>query len=381
MAKERSIIYVNYSPYENAGRIFDYLLDRYQLVVLFSLGFHKLGQNHKSNVIHIYKKGSLINSYPLYQVAGPKSLVFLFLPIKSFLVLIQILYHSYKMRLKYGQFNYYFTVNAFTAWIGNLLRKMKVVKKTTFWVWDYYPPIHKNKLITFIRLLYWQFDKRGSDSNQIVFLNQRLIDLRKDIGILVKNKKYNLVPIGTKPVEKSRTKNTKPLKMVFFGVLKQSQGLDLLLDTARKYRLNNTELHVIGSGPDDGHFRGKCKKSTLKVKFWGYVKEDKKIDEIISSCDIGIATYLPEERNVSYYGDPSKIKQYLSLALPVITTNVFVFSQEIKKYKAGVIINYNKKELITAINTIKANYNLYSRNALNLGKKYDYKTIYKPLFQ
>jgi glycosyltransferase involved in cell wall biosynthesis len=118
----------------------------------------------------------------------------------------------------------------------------------------------------------------------------------------------------------------------------------------------------------------------LKVIFHEYL-DDSRRDQILKKCDIGIATYVPGRDNVAYYGDPSKIKQYLSSGLPVITTNVFEFSKEIKKEKAGIIIDYfSNQDLTQALKELTKNINLYSKGATKLAKKYYYKNIYKEFF-
>jgi len=95
---------------------------------------------------------------------------------------------------------------------------------------------------------------------------------------------------------------------------------------------------------------------------------------------IGIAPYVIEESNVSFYTDPSKIKSYLALSIPVIITKIF-FSEEVRKNHAGIIINHdNPKEFVTAITKLLNNYSFYQKNALSLAKKYYYKKIYSHLF-
>lgn len=386
---KKSIIYVNFSPYENVGKILDFLNENFLWVTLFSFSFHRLGKDDYNN-LKIYHKGKLIETRLLWDFQIPERILFLFLPIRSIFIFIQIAIYTIYLRFQYGKFQNYFTVNAYTAWIGNILKKINLVSKTTFWVWDYYPPIGKNRLITIMRMIYWQFDKLSTRSDKVVFLNQRLIDLRKNIGILPKNSNWDIVPIGTDP----RSRNThkiinKQIKLAFIGVLKKSQGLDLFFEREKEIYAHfpNIEFHIIGSGPDERYFKEMAKKSILKFQFYGILSEKKKNDErkiqkILSNCNIGIATYIPEESNVSYYGDPAKIKKYLSAYLPVITTDVFYFSEEIKKSKAGIIIDYYEpKELIKAIYTIIHNYPLYQKNAIKIANKYNYKRIYPTMFR
>lgn len=388
MKEDKSIIYVNFSPYENVGRILDYLLENFNNVFLFSFDFYKLGKVSKSNLLKVFVNGKLIEEKRLYQLPTPQLLLFLFLPIRSFLIFLQLLLFVFLLKKKHGEIETYFTVNAFTIWVGNILRKIKLVNKTVFWVWDYYPPYHNNKIVVFMRWIYWQFDKKSNSSNKVVFLNKRLENLRKNIGVLPKSINHIIVPIGTDPISSLNKKIRKKITLAFIGVLKKSQGLDIIFNQAEflTEKFPGIKLKVIGAGPDEFYFKKRAKKSVIPTTFYGLLSEQdmhqsKKILAILASCDIGIALYVPEESNVSYYGDPSKVKKYLSSALPVITTDVYEFSQEIENNKAGEIINYyDPNGLINAIKKISEDYNSYRKSALELAKQYSYRNIYKKLF-
>lgn len=380
---QQSIIYVNFAPYENAGKIFDYILNRFRTVLVFSFNFHHLGINQESSALRIYRNGKLINRYRLFQTPTSAQFAFLLLPIRSLIIFLQLLFHTIRLRTTYGPYDLYFTVNAFTAWSGNLLRDIGIVRKTIFWVWDYYPPVHKSKITVFMRWMYWLFDKPASlQADKTVFLNKRLEDLRKTIGILPQTARYPIVPIGTNPV-KHVPRKYKSLSLVFLGVLKKSQGLDLLFDACGQIerKFPNLTIHIIGGGPDATYFIDRSKQTHLKTIFYGYVPSDRRVNQIISKCHIGLATYVPEESNVSYYSDPSKIKKYISFGLPVITTDVFYFAKEIQKYKAGIVVNYfTHGSIIPALDKITKHYGIYRDGAIKLAKKYQYQKLYGKLF-
>ncbi len=382
--KKDSLIYVNFAPYENAGGILDFFKNKFKHVALFSFNFHNLGKKGKYNKLKIYHQGKKVDTKKLFDFQIPEKLIFLFLPIRSIFIFFQIIFYTFYLRHRYGKFHYYFTVNAFTAWIGNILKKTGFVNKTLFWVWDYYPPFHENKIIVFMRGLYWQFDKWATKSNTLIFLSSRVATLRKEIGILTKTDKYKIVPVGTTNLAKVKTKNlnTKSkIKIVFFGVIKKSQGLDLIFDSSNKIisSFPNVEIDIIGAGPDLEYFKNKGKNSKLKVNYHGYML-DPEVDKILKKSDIGIAPYIPSIENEAFYGDPSKIKRYLSFGLPVITTNVFEFSREIKKSHAGILIDYKTSKLIDAIAKVVGNYTFYQNGAKKLGKKYYYKNLYPNMF-
>ncbi len=384
MSKPHSnnIVYINYSPYENSGKILDYLLENFSYVFHFSIGFHNLKNKRNYNRLIIFKNGIQEKEYTLFQLPIPSSLVFVLLPIRSLINFVQIVGYIVWLKSKYKKINIYFTVNAFIAWIGNLLRGLGIVEKTVFWVWDYYPPIHENKIIMLMRLIYWQFDKKSSFSDNVAFVNSRLLDLRKNMGIYPRVANYPIVPIGTDKLPFTPKKNTKEVVYGFIGVLKIFQGPGVIFDHSKELfkEIKNFRYEVIGSGPDEEYLKKRAIETKVKAKFYGYL-EGESFNNVLNKCTIGIAPYVPDPNNVSYYGDPGKIKRYLSLGLPVICTDALEFSKQIEKHKAGVMVDYNdSKGFALATKKIMANYSFYSRNAYKLSQSQYYKKIYPQLF-
>lgn len=381
---KKTIIYINFSPYENTGKILDYIIKNFESILLFSFSFHKLKGNKKGNTLSLYKKGKIIKQYRLHTIPTHASLIFFTLPLRSLIIFIQVLWYTFWLKKEYGTFEILFTVNAFTAWTGNILKSLGLVKKTIFWVWDYYPPKNKDKMIALIRWLYWFFDKSATkNTDHVIFLNARLIDLRKKIGIIKKTNSYPIVPIGVLP--KKIVSEKKASKILgFIGVLKETQGLDLIIDSFKSLQeiYPEIKLEIIGSGPDENYFRAKAKSISNKIIFRGLIlEENNQLEKIISNWSIGLAPYVPGEGNVSYFGDPSKIKLYLGQNLPIITTDVFFSSKEIEKSRAGIIIPYKKESLIKAINNVFEKRKWYEENSNILAKQYDYKKLYKKLFE
>jgi glycosyltransferase involved in cell wall biosynthesis len=380
--KKQSVVYINFSPYENTGSILDYLLNHFKTVLVFSFNFHKLSGVQSPSMLRIYRNGYLIHKNRLFQSPNTAKLALVLLPVRTAIIFAQIVYHLYRFDKKYGPFDIFFTINAFIAWIGMLLKKFHLVSKTIFWVWDYYPPIHKNKMIMLMRWSYWFFDEPASIyADRTVFLNNKMYLSRKKMGILPINE-FAMVGIGTNPARKAPN-NSLPIKLVFIGVIKQSQGLDIVFSSADKLvkTFPGITLTIIGGGPDEEYYRKLSGKSNLKTHFFGNIENQKKIRKLISKCHIGIAPYVPERGNVSYYGDPSKIKDYLSCGLPVLTTNVFDFSSEIQHEDAGIIIRYNNKSFINGIGKIMKKYKYYQRNALKIARKYYYSDLYDNIFK
>lgn len=379
----KSIVYVNYSPYENSGHILDYLLENFETVYLFSISFHTLGKKNEVNRYAVFKKGKLIRNEFMFGMKVPEGLVFLLIPVRSLINTYQIISKIHTIKKKGGTIDIFFTVNAFTATIGRLLKILRLVRITLFWVWDYYPVKNTSLSIRISRSLYSQFDRIATFSDKVVYLHKKLIEVRKDEGLIKKNQTCTIIPIGTGDVYPIKRKNLKKIRLGFIGVLKKSQGLDMLLDSSKvlSKHFRNLTFDIIGFGPDSAYFKKRVKNyRNIKYNFYGLVSENK-FRHILYNATIGIAPYMPGDDTVSKYTDPGKPKRYLEFNLPIITTDVIEISKELEKSGCGEIIKYGDYEgLANAIKKIINNYDTYVHNVINLHNKYYYKKIYPALF-
>lgn len=376
MKEKQSIVYVNFAPYDNAGRILDYLVQNFSVVLHFSYDHLRLKKGRRSRLT-LYKNGKIVFAKNLIWLRTHPALLFISLPFVAAAIILQTLWYTFTYRKEAGKFDYFLTVNAFTAWAGNILRFLKLVKKTIYWVWDYFPPNHPSMSMRIVRWGYWKFDKSSRlFSNKVIFLNKNLESARKE------NKKQLIIPIGTNPIKRYISTN-KEIILGHLGMLKRAQGLDIVFDNLENLRkiFPKIKVEIIGSGPEETYFRLRAKKFANIVKFYGYVEKDNDMDKIIKNWSIGIATYAPLKWSEHYWTDPSKIKAYINQGLPVITTNVPEFAQEIQNSKAGIIIDYNSnREFINAVVAIIKNKKDFANNALRLAEKYNYRNLYSKLF-
>lgn len=376
-----SIIYINFAPYENTGNIRDYLLDSYDTTAIYLFNFHRLTKLDQPSKLTIYKGHRAIYHTRLFQTPTIPSLAWVSLPVRSLVIFAQIIFHTLRLRCIGYIFDDYFTVNAFIAWTGIILKKCRLIKRTIFWVWDYYPPIHKSKMVMFMRWMYWLFDIPATTlSDKTLYLTQRMIDVRKKHSIISSTQKHYLIPIGTNPIH-SKTRRNK-YSFVFLGVLKQSHGLDLFFESLPylKHISHLISLHIIGGGPDEQHYRALASKVNIPVYFHGYLSNDNKVDKLLSTYGIGIATYIPHASNVSYWGDPSKIKRYLSAGIPTITTPVYEFSKIVKDTHCGVVIPYAPKDFAKAAKNILSHYTTFRKASLETSQKFLYRHVYRAMF-
>lgn len=90
-----------------------------------------------------------------------------------------------------------------------------------------------------------------------------------------------------------------------------------------------------------------------------------KLDSLIASADIGIATYnlpLLSFRAEKLGMAAGKIGRYLKNGLPVIVENIPTIRGFIDRYKCGICVD-DYKQIGSAIETIMGNYDVYRKNA------------------
>jgi len=382
MKKGKSIVYVNFAPYDNAGRILDYLVQNFSIVLHFSYDHLRLKKGRRS-ILALYNNREKVFSKNLIWLRTHPFLLFPSLPFVAIAIIVQTLWYVFIYSKKNGKFDYFLSVNAFTSWAGNILRSMGLIYKTIYWVWDYFPPTHPDIRLRFTRWAYWKFDRPSRIfSNKVVFLNKHLESARKEKNGLSKTIKYPIIPIGTNPTSYS-SKLNKNIIIGHLGMLKRSQGLDLLFDNLKILQklFPKIRVEIIGSGPEENHFRLRAKEFANIIKFHGYIEKDDDVDKIMRKWSIGIATYTPIPWSEHYWTDPSKMKAYINQGVPVVATDVPEFAKELDSNKAGIMIDhYNNKEFINAIIKIMKNRKNFSENALLLAQKYNYRKIYPQIF-
>lgn len=382
MKKNGSIVYVNFSPYDNAGRILDFLREAFPTVIHFSYDHLRLQNGRKTNLLTVYRHGEVAEKRTLIPLRTPEWLRFPSLPGVAILIFLQTLWHTWRLNRTYGKSHFYLSPNAYTAWLGTVLKNLGIVRKVIFWVWDYYPPGFPDWRIRFLRWIYWKFDKPAIfASDTLAFISEKLLTLRHDFRTLPERKRFTIIPIGTNPI--ARVPKRKRAIIGFLGMLKESQGLDFLFQALPKIakKFPRATIEIVGSGPQESYYRTRAKPWSRMVKFYGFVDRDEDVDRIIRRWTIGLAPYVPQPSNESYWTDPSKIKAYLSQGVPVITTDVPYFAQEVVRCAAGKMIPYgNEDAFVGAIQEIFKHKTSYGKNALRLANRYAFRRLYRKFF-
>jgi len=202
-------------------------------------------------------------------------------------------------------------------------------------------------------------------------------------GKVVNTKKRRTILWGVKPRIIRKGIPQGPLKMLFVGVIKESQGLDLIfsfLKENKEYKLN-----IVGVCDDRLYKKYKkifaLYRITNQVYFPNKFIPSKELEVISKKCFVGVAPYLTGSMHGTYYIDPGKVKEYAELGLPIIMSNTSAIVPYVKKFNAGEVIKRDVGSLRIAIEKVKKNYDVYLGGLKRFNDYFYYEDYYKNSFR
>lgn len=268
-------------------------------------------------------------------------------------------------------------VNPLNALAGVSIKKQKKIYKTIFISADY----TKNRFGNFLlNYLYCWIDKYASLNTDITgSVSTRIQSMRKKIGL---PDQRNLFFPNTPPenlLNHFKSEHKAEHSLVSVGSLSNQLSYYTMFEAIEILRKKYPDitLRIIGGGEKEKEYKEYIIKQGLEgnVIFLGRM-EHVNVLKTVSQSQIGLALYSGEW-DFNYYGDSMKIREYVGLGLPVITTDTHSTVDDIKNYQCGFVITDNKDTLVEQIEFlfIQENYEAYSANALKMSKKYS--RVYK----
>lgn len=330
------------------------------------------GLRSKSEYHHLSK---LIKTANAYHWMLPEPLAY----IKDFI-------YSIYWVLKTGQtYDFYFGMNNLNALAGLVLKKLGRVKKVVYYTIDLYPQRFSSKIIN------WIYHKL--DNLCVKFCDETwnvstfMVQWRAGRGMTGNNySRQFTVPIGIwfddmKRVPLNKIKKT---KIVYIGHLMPFRGGDLIIKSLPLIikKVPKVRLEIVGGGQQLKELKQLAEKLKIKqhIKFHGFVRNDKKAEKLISDGSVGLAPYSTKVTDDQIKNsDPAKIKYYLALGLPVVTTNATLHAKSIDKARCGIVMDYTPESLANAVIKFLTNEKLlkeYRRNALQYVKQFDWNNIF-----
>lgn len=358
--KYKNLCLITNESIKNMGSLRDYFIQNTQHFVSFH---YPHGYLSKQSYVDVYDNGVHIFSRRFPKVAISSNTV------KNFVYYVFINYVIFR----YVPKNAFVIVDNPLFCVSSGLFRMFRRLRFIYWVGDYYPEVH-GAMRLYVGLAYYFISRLP----HVVFVSP---PLKAVYARFVGWKSEFMRPVIGLGIKKRYVTAKKPKSkktvLGFIGVIRSQQGLDLAFRYIKEEK--HARLSIVGDGYWLAHYRALAKKMEIesRVTFYGYVEHPEKI---IGTWDIGIALYDGGLNNLSRYAEPTKIKDYLSFGLPVITTKTTYFAKEVEKYKAGIVIHESPAALRAAVLKIRAHYSQYVRGVNTIMTRYEYTSWYDRKF-
>jgi glycosyltransferase involved in cell wall biosynthesis len=332
--------------------------------------------NQKQSTATFYTRNVLTAQKKFFDLKGPEVLVYM----KDFLATF---YFFLKFKTK---FQIYIGIDPLNAFVGLLLKRLGFAKRIIFYTLDYVPLRFGNPILNSI---YQSVDKLCVRQVDCTWnLSSEMANARENRGIQRNKTNQMTVPTGTRVQKYLPFEKINRYDIAFLSHLRQGQGIELILDAMPEIikSFPSARLLVIGTGPLEEYFKEEVKKRGIadNVVFYGYIKDHRRIEELISSCGLGLAPYVPDPQSFTWYADPGKPKVYLGCGVPVIITKVPAVAREINQSGAGIAIHYNKSELVNSVSLLfgdEEKHRQFRKDAINFASNHTWDNTFFNAFE
>jgi glycosyltransferase involved in cell wall biosynthesis len=369
--KKSFAISTHYLVYGAPQALREYLIKNKVQKLLFIA--HPLQIDDNQSYFEIIKKGKL--SVKKFFPLRTKISILNYL-IEFFLTLYWVLFSR-------GKYNFFIGVDNLNAFAGIILRAFKKVDKVVYYTIDYSPKRFQNK---FLNYFYHKIDNLCVKYANVVWnVSPRIAEGRlktKGLNFLEKQK---VVPIGvwTKEIKRVPWRKVKQNQLVFVGHLLEKQGVQMVVRAIPLIikEVPNFHFLIIGGGEYEDVLKRLAKEMGVSqyVTFTGWIKDRKQLEKKMRDSALAVALYEKKKASFTYYADPTKIKDYLSLGIPVLLTDVPYNAKELERKRCGVVIGYSKESVAHAVVKLMKNESTlrsYRENAIKYIQQFDWKEIF-----
>jgi len=333
-------------------------------------------ETRRSFVEH-YSKGSLLRSR--------LSIDYRFLP-DPLVYVKDFLYTLYYLLFKISSVDFYYGFGGFNAFCGSLLKGIKGIKRVVFYTIDYVPVRFGNHLLN--RLYHWIDLFELTHASETWNLSPRMAEGREKVMGLSKADYPNqvVVPVGIwfDEIERRDFSDINTTELIFVGHLLEKQGVQLVLEAISDivHEIPDFRFRIIG----EGEYQPELEKLTSRlgiaeyVRFEGPIYDINALNESMATAALAVAMYDRSTDDFTYYADPTKIKTYLSVGVPLLLTDVPHNAREIQERRCGKVIEYDSDSIASAVIEIMKDKVLleeYRENAVMYARELDWNLIFE----
>lgn len=350
--KYSQIAYCTVSHLIETGHIVEYFKDNTDDFFLY---IYPPSFNNGETIFRHYKNGLVYLERKKFWYRGNnKKIIYLF-------IFLSYWYFIYSFKIKNTKIIVNHPIFLFFLFFQKIFFRNTLI----LWIWDYFPS--DGIAIKIYNVVMNFYVKR---LNNVVFLTEAI---KNEYTNLADNIDKKVITFGLSQMFINRSPVLNNLG--FIGNLKNGQGFDIMF---KLIQLNPTlKLEIVGDGAIKNNLIETSRKMNIsdRIIFYGY-QDEKKLKKISSKWAVGLALYENIFKNCTNFADPSKVKLYLELEIPVIMTNLTYFANVLENEKAGVCVNPDLDEIQKEISKINENYSLYQDGITKIKKKLEYNNKY-----
>lgn len=318
--------------------------------------------------IEIYKKGHLVDRKRPYFLFPPTWVLRKFNILKTqptfkardFIVAGQIL------ALKKTKIDLYIGLESIFTFVGILFKKLGKVKRVVYYVSDYSPNRYPSKLFNFFYLWLDRFCATNADFIWDVSVAMHPARIKSGLDPK-KSKPVIHVPNALFPWQMKFRKiyDLDRYSIAFAGTIGPENGLDLAIEALPIIIkiIPKLKLHILGGGLPKEEKKVSLLIRKLKlnnhVVNHGFVSDLRKLSNILSRYEVGLAPYRAIPNSVRWYADATKLRLYFANGLPVVSTFVAPLARETEKKGCTIVTKDTKEEFAKGVLALLSNNNKY----------------------
>lgn len=295
-----------------------------------------------------------------------------------FLYYVSWLCHYWKFILVYFERKEKFVVLSGhpISFFGMSLQKLlRPNARFAYWIGDYFPAVNVS-----LRL-FEKLKKYYHDRVSYAYYLSATINKIFNEGNIVDNERKKTVMWGVKPIITKKRDFKGQLSILFVGLVKEGQGIEVLLSFLAKH--SDYTLKIIGICRDElfENYQALIGQYEIgdRVFFPNKFYSDTELTELAKTCHVGIALYDTGKLNATYYTDPGKVKTYAELGLPIVMTDTSGIAFFVKRFGCGEVIK-KEEEIETALEKMRSHYGEYQQGLKKFLSYFAYNAYYRKSF-
>lgn len=263
----------------------------------------------------------------------------------------------------------YIGIDPLNALVGIVLRRFNKARLAIFYTADYSRKRFDNPVLNYLYHLLDRYCVRHAD--EVWSVSTRICAVRKQMGL--EDKKNIFVPnVPPRGSEGFAGRGHNKYELITTGIIDKQLDFEGVIRALSEMTQDVPQLHltIVGNGPEEARLRSLVQNLGLegKVKFTGRLPLLEAL-ELQSTAGIGLALYTGAW-GFNQFGDSTKCREYFNFGLPVISTDTHSTVGDIKKWRAGIVVEKSVEAYKRAILDILEGYDSYSENSLRAGLEY-----------